>query len=79
MSDYNCYVHKQIGLSVSNFGDLQMVSGSADQTIACQFGLSGSVTMPCGEKFVLDKILELNGRDLPCSCGDPSHWFVRFE
>lgn len=34
--------------------------------------------MPCGEIYALDRIDDLPQDDLPCPCGDKSHWFVKY-
>jgi hypothetical protein len=34
--------------------------------------------MPCGETYTLDRIEDLPQDDLPCSCGNPEHWFVKY-
>lgn len=37
------------------------------------------IEMPCGEKAVYNKKEDLPDGTAPCSCGDPSHYFVKFE
>ena len=34
--------------------------------------------MSCGEVYTLLNITELPEDDLPCSCGNPTHWFVKY-
>jgi len=36
------------------------------------------ITMPCGEHRVY-KAKELPRKSARCSCGDPSHWFIKYE
>lgn len=41
-----------------------------------------SVDMPCSNQLVLktfEDILELGIRDVPCPCGDPTHWLIKCE
>ncbi len=40
------------------------------------------VTMPCEKMWAIStekRWLELPVKDIPCSCGDPTHWFIKFE
>lgn len=37
-----------------------------------------SYEMPCGEVYALRKIQYLPEEDMPCPCGDPSHYFVKY-
>lgn len=37
-----------------------------------------SYRMPCGETYALEAIEDLPEEDLPCPCGDKSHWFVKY-
>ena len=34
--------------------------------------------MPCGELYTLLSITDLPESDLPCICGDSTHWFVKY-
>ena len=34
--------------------------------------------MPCGEVYTLLSIMDLSEDDLPCSCGNSTHWFVKY-
>ena len=34
--------------------------------------------MPCGEVYTLLSTMELPEDDLLCSCGNPTHWFVKY-
>lgn len=41
-----------------------------------------TVAFPCGNTFVLNRyedITALEKQDVPCPCGDPSHWFIKCE
>jgi len=35
--------------------------------------------MPCGEVYTLLDIMDLPENDLPCTCGNPTHWFVKYK
>ncbi len=40
------------------------------------------IVMPCGQSMTLatpEDIMNLPIEDIPCSCGDKSHWFVKFS
>lgn len=47
------------------------------QIIGYYLNISGSyvITMPCGHKFDISEINML--QDLPCTCGNPNHWFYK--
>ena len=34
--------------------------------------------MPCKEIYVIEAIEDLPKEDLPCPCGDKTHWFVKY-
>jgi hypothetical protein len=34
--------------------------------------------MPCGWSYRLKAIEDLPKEDLPCPCGNPEHWFVKY-
>jgi len=34
--------------------------------------------MPCGEIYTLLNIMDLPEDDLPCTCGNSTHWFVKY-
>lgn len=38
-----------------------------------------SFTLPCGNTYSVDSVEQLPQDNLPCPCGDPKHWFVRYE
>jgi len=38
-----------------------------------------AITMACGERVVYRTVEELPEGSVPCSCGDPTHWFVFVE
>ena len=35
------------------------------------------VTMPCGAVFAVESRDRFPVDDVPCSCGDPLHWFIK--
>ena len=35
--------------------------------------------MPCGEVLELKSVYDLPEHTLPCSCGNPNHFFVKYE
>ncbi len=40
-----------------------------------------SIKMPCGAKFELKtfgEVINLPIKDIPCPCGNPNHWFIRY-
>jgi len=37
------------------------------------------VTMPCGANAIFNKAEDWPAEDLPCSCGNPNHWFIKYE
>lgn len=41
-----------------------------------------SIDMPCGNKLILktvEDILALEPKDVPCPCGDPTHWLIKCQ
>ena len=38
-----------------------------------------NITMPCGETFVVGDAASAPRASVPCSCGDPRHWFVKIR
>lgn len=45
-------------------------------------GFPASFEMPCEESFVfltLGEIMDLPIKDVPCPCGDKTHWSIRFS
>jgi hypothetical protein len=36
-----------------------------------------SITMPCGERVEYQTFEDIPDEDVPCTCGNPNHWFVR--
>ena len=37
------------------------------------------ITMPCGNVLKLTAIAELPAVDVPCPCGDPTHWLMKYR
>ena len=38
------------------------------------------IKMPCGKKLIFKtykSLREMPHEDVPCTCGDPTHWFVK--
>jgi len=35
--------------------------------------------MPCGYEYTILNIVDLPKSDMPCSCGNPEHWFVKYK
>lgn len=48
----------------------------------CQLDEHGNmpytIMMPCGDSITYPDIDDIPMKDVPCSCGDPTHWFVKF-
>ena len=38
-----------------------------------------AITNPCGKSIQYKKIDDVPEVDVPCSCGDPNHWFIKIE
>ena len=36
-----------------------------------------TIESPCGEVLTIKKREDFPQEDVPCSCGDPNHWFVK--
>lgn len=37
------------------------------------------IDMPCGGKYIANTPNDFPTEDVKCSCGDPTHWFVRYN
>ena len=37
------------------------------------------VTLPCGHSIVYRSLSEIPEESVPCSCGNPNHWFIFYE
>jgi hypothetical protein len=38
-----------------------------------------SCILPCGSEYAIESTDDLPTTDLPCPCGNPNHWFVKYE
>jgi hypothetical protein len=38
-----------------------------------------TIEAPCGEKVMYKTIDDVPEVDVPCSCGNPNHWFIKIE
>jgi hypothetical protein len=38
-----------------------------------------SCILPCGNEYSVESIDDLPKADLPCPCGNPNHWFVKYQ
>ena len=36
------------------------------------------ITMPCGEVIQWESFDEIPSESIVCSCGNPSHWFIKY-
>jgi hypothetical protein len=43
-----------------------------------QFTVPLTITMPCGHSRTFEHIGEIK-QSRPCTCGNPDHWFVKWE
>ncbi|MFH1739565.1 MAG: hypothetical protein ABIH23_11205 [bacterium] len=50
-----------------------------DAAKALEEYLPSETKLPCGNIFQLNSLDELTGHDVPCPCGNPNHWFVKYE
>ena len=37
------------------------------------------IPMPCGERLVIQAEADFPGESVPCRCGSPLHWFIKYE
>ena len=37
------------------------------------------IVMPCGENMVCKTFTSVPSSDVPCSCGDSKHWFIKYK
>jgi len=35
--------------------------------------------LPCGESITVRRMSDIPWHDVPCPCGDPTHWLVKYE
>jgi len=38
-----------------------------------------TLEMPCGERLVIQTEADFPAESVPCPCGNPKHWFVKYE
>jgi hypothetical protein len=38
-----------------------------------------TIVMPCGEEYVFQTADDLPAVDLPCRCGDATHWVIEYR
>jgi len=38
-----------------------------------------SISMPCGQHLKYRTPDDIPGHDVPCPCGDPTHWMIRYR
>ena len=38
-----------------------------------------AIPMPCGEKVFYPTLDAIPETDVPCTCGNPNHWFIKIE
>jgi len=38
-----------------------------------------TLTLPCGNSITYPDIDDIPMADIPCPCGNPTHWFVKYE
>jgi len=36
------------------------------------------ITMPCGEVIIYYRHCDVPVKDVPCPCGDPNHWLIKY-
>ncbi len=41
--------------------------------------VSWQIKMSCGQTYHIPDILKLPLQDVPCTCGNPTHWFIKYE
>lgn len=44
-----------------------------------QFKLPFTIGLPCGKTITCKTLEDIPLEDLPCPCGDPNHWLIRWE
>lgn len=72
-----CY----IGLHVSCRDELGVVSSRREflEVFQEQFKLPFTIKMPCGEAIACEALEDIPLVDVPCPCGNPNHWLIRWE
>jgi hypothetical protein len=53
------------------------ISALNDARKAIEKYLPATYELPCGEKVTFESSVGVPLYDVPCSCGNPSHWFVK--
>lgn len=38
-----------------------------------------AVTLPCGERYIVETLEDFPVEDVVCSCGDKDHYFIKHE
>jgi hypothetical protein len=50
-----------------------------EAAIPTELGPALEITMPCGESINYQTLDDFPGESVPCSCGNPVHWFIKME
>lgn len=37
------------------------------------------IKMPCNHSVIYESSIDIPVESVPCSCGDPAHWFIKYE
>lgn len=37
------------------------------------------INMPCGQKITYEKSSDIPWESVPCPCGNPKHWVIKYE
>ena len=65
----------QRSLRRSIIAHIYSVGGQIDE----QGNLLVTLTMPCGNSITYPDVEDIPMEDIPCSCGDLTHWFVKYD
>ncbi len=64
-------------------GMMEMALKAIDEIVPAEMRVAGepyvAITMPCGEKFIVERREDFPASDVPCSCGNPNHFFIKYE
>ena len=61
-----------------HYGDIEPYL-EREKIIVLQDSPLVAINMPCGEKVVYRTLEDMPTESVACTCGDPTHWFIKCE
>jgi len=68
--------YREVGVALSGVGN---TLSEAREDIRRCYHFPQIVHMSCGNKFPVESPDALPDEDIPCPCGNPAHWILKYE